>query len=115
MDTTKAPKPPGRPEKVNRSLNRPLTPKQLKCLKALHWYITRHGIAPTQEELSKMLGLKAKQGCKGYLDALVKKKYIKRDKDAWRGLTVLIHPLEAERQSHLMLRRDAQTKRELGK
>ena len=95
------------------SVLRPLTPKQLKCLRALHWYITQHKIAPTQKELSAMMGLNSPQGCKGYLNALHKKKYIQRDKDAWRGVTVLIHPLEAERQSRKLMRRDAQVKREL--
>ncbi len=88
--------------KINRSRNRPLTPQQLKCLKALNWYIRKHGVAPTQEELSAMLGLESKQGSKNYLVALENKGYIARKVGAWRGVEVLVHPVQAEKRSRKM-------------
>ena len=97
--------------KINRSKTRPLTPQQLKCLKALHWYITKHDVAPTQQELSSMLGLESKQGCKNYLTALEKKGYIERQAGAWRGVTVLVHPVEAERKSRQLKREKEEAKR----
>ena len=82
---------------VRRSEPRPLTSRQYAALRAIEWYKAHHSDdAPTQAELSKMLRLRSKQGCRALLDALEDKGYIRRVPQKWRALEVLHSARQAE-------------------
>lgn len=68
----------------------PLTSRQYAALRAIEWFIRRHNQPPTQAELSKMLRVRSSQGCRPLVEALEKKGYIRRRKNQWRSIEVLI-------------------------
>jgi len=68
----------------------PLTPRQYSALRAIEWFIKTHNKPPTQSELSKMLRVRSSQGCRPLLQALETKGYIRRRKQQWRAIEVLV-------------------------
>ena len=75
---------------------RPLTSRQYTTLRAIEWFIRFHHQPPTQAELSKMIRVRSTQGCRVLIDALVERGYVKRQKNKWRSLEVLIPSSEAK-------------------
>lgn len=69
-----------------------LTSKQRKLLLFVHGYIQANGIAPSFEEMSTALDMKAKSGIHRMLDCLVERKFITRLQYRARAIEVIRLP-----------------------
>lgn len=67
---------------------RPLTWRNEQALRILRAWLREHGTAPTQQELSKLMGLKDPQGCRQSLWALERAGLIKLHDGRWRGVEI---------------------------
>lgn len=66
-----------------------LTPRQSQVLAFLDEYLSREGEAPSQEEIAKAIGLRAKSGVKRIIDALVERGHVRRLPGKSRSLIVV--------------------------
>jgi len=67
----------------------PLTPRQKQVLQLIRRHLSSHGAPPTIRELREGLALKSLRGVTVHLDALVRKGYIQRSRNA-RGIRILV-------------------------
>jgi repressor LexA len=69
----------------------PLTPRQERLLRTIESWHTKHGYAPTLQELAQAMGITSLQGVKDHLKALERKGYIRRALGKRRAIEVVIH------------------------
>ena len=69
-----------------------LTPKQHECLVFLRSYFSENGLAPSQQEICKALGIISKSGALRILNALEERGYIRKLKFRARAFEILPHP-----------------------
>ncbi len=69
-----------------------LTPRQHELLRFIHGYVTRHGIAPSFEEMRDSLNLRSKSGIHRLISALEERGYIRRLAHRARALELLRPP-----------------------
>ncbi len=73
----------------------PLTSRQERLLRFIETSFTRHGYAPTLQEMAQAMGIASLQGVKDHLTALERKGYLRRSPGRRRAIEV-IHPLEPQ-------------------
>lgn len=77
---------------------RPLTPAQLRTLKAIWYYYRKFRIAPTMDEIAKLLGKPSAPHVQRAVDALRKKGYLLQvEPRTFRGTIPVISVEDAER------------------
>ncbi len=69
-----------------------LTPRQHQLLRFIHGYVTRHGIAPSFDEMRDALNLRSKSGIHRLMAALEERGYIRRLPHRARALELLRPP-----------------------
>ena len=71
---------------------RPLTPAQTRMLEFICSYITKHGVAPSYNDMSAGLGLTGRGTLHQRIKILARKKWIKHFPTEPRGIEVLHYP-----------------------
>lgn len=63
-----------------------LTALEEKILQFITGYMTRHGHAPTLEEIGKGVGMRSRGTVHRYIESLIEKGHLYRDERGWRSL-----------------------------